>query len=176
MTYSLSTNFIPQQTKPSSQIDDYFGDVEPFIRGIEDLAPALRAHLLEIFDSPEDVADLKLEIAALIDGGRSFVTTTYNLEGDGPLIFTCYQHLTALVQTVQLGASPSCIRFSKLYFKGGAARFLAVRMSWQKPPFHPYRKENQAKQTKAELYKTCTESLKSSQEEKLTKMKHLVKP
>ncbi|CAB4018870.1 Hypothetical predicted protein [Paramuricea clavata] len=27
-----------------NQVHDYFGDVEPFIRGIEDLAPALRAH------------------------------------------------------------------------------------------------------------------------------------
>ena len=64
-----------------NQVCDYFGYVEPFLRGIEDLAPALRAHLLEIFDNPEDVADLKLEIAALIDGGRSFVTITYDLEG-----------------------------------------------------------------------------------------------
>lgn len=81
-----------------NQVCDYFGDVDPFLREIEDLAPALRAHLLEIFDNPEDVTELKLEIAALIDGGRSFFTTTYNLEGDGPLIFTCYQHLTALAQ------------------------------------------------------------------------------
>ena len=46
-----------------NQVCDYFGYVEPFLRGNEDLAPALRAHLLEHFDNPEDVADLKLEIA-----------------------------------------------------------------------------------------------------------------
>ena len=87
--------------------------VEPFLRGIEDLVPALRAHLLEIFDNPEDVADIKLEIAALIDGGRSFVTTTDDIEGDGPLIFTCYQHSTALAQAVQLGAYPNCTALSR---------------------------------------------------------------
>ena len=72
-----------------NQISDYFADVEPFIREIKDLAPASQAHLLEIFDTPEDVAHLKLKIAALIDGGKSFVKATYNLEGDGLFILTC---------------------------------------------------------------------------------------
>ena len=67
-----------------NQVCDYFGYVEPFLREIEDLAPASFDHLLELFNNPEDVADLKLEIAALIDAARSFVTTIYNLEEDGP--------------------------------------------------------------------------------------------
>ena len=58
-----------------NQISDYFADVEPFVREIEDLAPASPAHLLEIFYTPEDVAHL-LEIAAPIDDGKSFIKTT----------------------------------------------------------------------------------------------------
>ena len=37
-----------------NQVCDYFGYVEPFRRGIQDLAPALHAHVLEIFDNSED--------------------------------------------------------------------------------------------------------------------------
>lgn len=34
---------------------------------------------------------LKIELAAVIDLGEHFVKTTYQLEGDGPLVFECYQ-------------------------------------------------------------------------------------
>ena len=124
-----------------NQVCDYFGDVDPFLREIEDLAPALRAHLLEIFDNPEDVTELKLEIAALIDGGRSFFTTTYNLEGDGPLIFTCYQHLTALAQAVQLGVYPNCTALSHERANGNQVlfnQFLERAKSCIKPGFQYY--------------------------------------
>ena len=32
----------------------------------------------------------------MIDYGEEFVKTTYRLEGDGPLVFTCYQIIDAL--------------------------------------------------------------------------------
>ena len=67
------------------QVFEYYGDVEPFLRENDHLAPATRGHLLELFNQ-NDAADLKLEPAALIDGGAHFVTGTYNLEGDGPLV------------------------------------------------------------------------------------------
>ena len=69
------------------QVFEYYGDVEPFLRENDHLAPATRGHLLELFNNQNDAADLKLELAALIDGGVHFVTGTYNLEGDGPLVF-----------------------------------------------------------------------------------------
>ena len=53
------------------------------------------------------LADLKLELAALIDGGAHFVTGTYNLEGDGPLVFTCYEHLSTIVNAISVGSFPN---------------------------------------------------------------------
>ena len=50
------------------QVFEYYGDVEPFLRENDHLAPATRGHLLELFNNQNDAADLKLELAALIDG------------------------------------------------------------------------------------------------------------
>ncbi|CAB4024421.1 RNA-directed DNA polymerase from transposon BS [Paramuricea clavata] len=86
-------------------------------RGIEDLAPALHAHLLEIFDSPEDVADFKLEIADLIDA------------------------LDGFAQIVQLGAYPNCTALSRERANGNQVIFnqLLERVkSCIKPGFQYY--------------------------------------
>ena len=63
--------------------------VEPFVRENDHLAPATRAHLMEIFNFPADSKDLELALAAFVDGGNHFVSATYYLEGDGPLVFSC---------------------------------------------------------------------------------------
>ena len=47
------------------QVMEYFADVEPFLRENEHLAPATRRQLEEIFDNPNDPADLELELAAI---------------------------------------------------------------------------------------------------------------
>ena len=43
-----------------------------------------------------------MEAAVVVDVGRSFVqaTCTYNLEGDGPLVLTCYEMVSALTTSV----------------------------------------------------------------------------
>ena len=89
------------------QVLEYFGDVEPFLRENDYLAPATSGHLLDLFNSPADAADLQLELAALIDGGVHFVTATYVLEGDGPLVFSCYEHLSAIVNAITIGSFPN---------------------------------------------------------------------
>ena len=89
------------------QVFEYYGDVEPFLRENDHLATATRGHLLELFNNQNDAADLKLELAALIDGGVHFVTGTYNLEGDGPLVFTCYEHLSTIVNAISVGSFPN---------------------------------------------------------------------
>ena len=50
---------------------EYLADVEPFVRENDHLAPATRAHLMEIFNSPGDSKDLELELATFVDGGKS---------------------------------------------------------------------------------------------------------
>ena len=83
---------------------EYFADVEPLVRENDHLAPATRAHLMEIFNSPADSKDLELELAAFVDGGNHFVSETYYLEGDGPLVFSCYERLATVSNTVAVAA------------------------------------------------------------------------
>ena len=61
----------------------------------EDFPSATRTKLLSFFaDNKKD--KLQVELAAVIDYDEEFVKTTYKLEGDGPLIFTCYEIIDAL--------------------------------------------------------------------------------
>ena len=54
--------------------------------------------LQEILSDPQQHMLLKLELAATIDVGEHFVKAIYFLEGDGPLIFSCYEKLSAVNQ------------------------------------------------------------------------------
>ena len=89
---------------------EYFVDVEPFVRENDHLAPATRAHLMEIFNSPADSKDLELELATFVDGGNHFVSATYYLEGDGPLVFSCYERYS--IQCYSRSRLPQCGRSS----------------------------------------------------------------
>ena len=51
--------------------------------------------------------NLKLELAATIDVGKHFVKATYFLEGDGPLVFSCYEKLSAVSQFCQTPCFPN---------------------------------------------------------------------
>ena len=53
-----------------------FGDVEPFLRDTE-FSPATCKKLLHIFNTPQQVALAKLEVAAVIDIGSHFVKAMY---------------------------------------------------------------------------------------------------
>ena len=77
---------------------DLFADIEPFLRQHEEISPANGRYLLEIFD--ESLQKLRLELAAVIDSGVHFVNATYYLEGDGPLIYSCYERLSAVAHAI----------------------------------------------------------------------------
>ena len=66
-----------------------FGDVEFFWNNNPDIGPASWAKLLQFYQDAQKAVLLKLELAAIIDSGKPFVTATYDLEGDGPLVFSC---------------------------------------------------------------------------------------
>ena len=86
---------------------EYFADVEPFVRENAHLAPATRAHLMEIFNSPADSKDLEFKLASFVDRGNHFVSATYYLEGDGPLAFSCYERLATVSYAVAVAAYPN---------------------------------------------------------------------
>ena len=89
------------------QIMELFGDVESFLRGNEDLAPATRGKLLTYFDDTRKTICLKIEMAIIVDVGSHFVKATYALEGDGPLALTCYETISALTNAVSQGHYPN---------------------------------------------------------------------
>ena len=70
-------------------ITQQFGDVEAFLRN-DEVSSATSGKLMEIVSDVRKKATLQLELAAVIDIGIHFVKATYDLEGDGPLVFTCH--------------------------------------------------------------------------------------
>ena len=84
-----------------------FGDIKLFLDNNPDLGPASRDKLLEFFTNTQKNIYLKLELAAIVDWGRPFVTATYNLEGDGPLVFTCYETVQTIVSAIQVANTPN---------------------------------------------------------------------
>ena len=49
----------------------------------------------------------KAELAVVVDFRVHFVQTTYLLEGDGPLVFCCYEAISALTAAVNLAHYPT---------------------------------------------------------------------
>ena len=80
--------------------------MEPFLRE-NDVSPMCRMRLSESFDDPVSARDLGLELAAIIDAGKHFVSATYYLEGDGPLVFSCYERLSALAHAIAIESYPN---------------------------------------------------------------------
>ena len=84
-----------------------FGDVSPFLQSHLEVAPATTKKLLELFTDQQKKGVLQIELVAIIDGGENFVKATYNLEGDGPLVFECYEILTALTAGIHTAYYPN---------------------------------------------------------------------
>ena len=74
---------------------DLFVDVEPFLQEVT-LSPATVEKLLSVIRNAKEKKLLQVELAATIDAGLPFVKCTYNLEGDGPLVLSCYDTISAL--------------------------------------------------------------------------------
>ena len=51
----------------------------------EDVGPAIRSTLLDIIDNTQCHAQLRLELAAVVDVGDHIVKSIYTLEGNRPL-------------------------------------------------------------------------------------------
>ena len=84
-----------------------FGDVLPYLTTNTDLGPNSRRKLLGILQDLSKNALLKIELAAVVDYGEPFVRGTYNLEGDGPLVFICYEEVSAIVNAIYVENIPN---------------------------------------------------------------------
>ena len=68
---------------------EMWGDVYTFLQNNEDISPKSRKKLMELLENyPREVL---VELAVYVDAGEEFVKATYRLEGDGPLVFDCYE-------------------------------------------------------------------------------------
>ena len=90
-----------------SQIMSFFGDVAPFLQANPELSPPTNRKLLEMLQNPTVKAYVQIELAAIVDAGEAFVKATYNLEGDGPLVLRCYEILSTLTASIQVGHYPN---------------------------------------------------------------------
>ena len=50
-----------------------------------------------------------VELAVTIDTGMPFVKATYNLEGDGPLVLSCYETISELNATARQANYPNLL-------------------------------------------------------------------
>lgn len=69
--------------------------------------PNIVRQLQDLLSDPESVVNLKVELAITIDVGEYFVKATYFLEGDGPLVFSCYEKLNAVPEACQAPNFPN---------------------------------------------------------------------
>ena len=88
------------------QIHDLFGDVERFVASA-DLSPAAKLKLQNIMTTPSLKSQLMVKLAITIDAGEPFIKATYFLEGDGPLVFSCYERIQALRVSVSTAYYPN---------------------------------------------------------------------
>ena len=63
-----------------------------------------------------------LRAAATVDAGIHFVKSTYSLEGDGPLIFSYYEHLSAVAQAFGVGHYPCTLAVAREIANADAAQ------------------------------------------------------
>lgn len=86
------------------QILLYFGDILPFLMENE-ISLANRSKLLSILHDIHKKILLQVELAIVVDVGEQFVTATYLLEGNGSLVFLCYETLSKINYFIEVSSA-----------------------------------------------------------------------
>ena len=86
-----------------------FGDVEQFLQEADTakFVPQIVPQIRETLSDQESRINLQLQLAAIVDVGHHFVTATYYLEGDGPLVFSCHEKLQAVAEACRVPHFPN---------------------------------------------------------------------
>ena len=74
------------------QLQRLFDLFQPFLEALES-APSTRRHLLDVLKDVQQLQQLKVQLAVVVDAGQPFVSRTYLLEGDGELATQAYDYL-----------------------------------------------------------------------------------
>ena len=113
-----------------------FGDLLSFFTNNVDIGPSLRPKLLEILNDTQNIAQLQIELAAVIDLGETFVKATYKLEGDGALVMECYEVIRGIIATIHTGHYPNVQAIARKLSSGNPAchqQWLSYAISCLKP-------------------------------------------
>lgn len=89
------------------QVMVHYGDVEPFLLGNSDIAPATNKKLVTFLQDKQKNTYFQLELASIIDWGEHFVKATYFLEGDGPLALKCYERINIIIAAIHSAYCPN---------------------------------------------------------------------
>lgn len=84
-----------------------FGDVVPSFQENERGSPVGCGKLLQIVTDQQKLAYHKVELVVIVDAGEAFVKETYCLEGDGPIVLTCFEILSTLAASIQTQHYPN---------------------------------------------------------------------
>ena len=107
------------------QVMTYFGDIQSFLRGNQDIGSSLRSKLLAFSSDSQTTGKLKIEIAAAIDWGRDepFVKACYHLEGDEPLALECYEVVDQVLSSIAVENIPNVRAVSQVLSGGQPPAF-----------------------------------------------------
>ena len=77
-----------------------FSDVQPILEEKSDIGCAVHARMLAILHDLTRIVYLKVELAVIVDAGKQLAQTTYNHEGDGPLVLHCFDRFKAACHSI----------------------------------------------------------------------------
>ena len=86
-----------------------YGDLQPFLEENGDVGLATRRKMLDLLHDQQKQGLLKIELAATVDAGLPLVQTTYHLEGDGPLVLTCFEEVDKVFKAIQVAHFPNLL-------------------------------------------------------------------
>ena len=97
---------------------EMYGDVLPFLEENENVGLATRRKMLDILHDQQKQGVLQIELAATMDGGLPLVQATYCLEGDGPLVLTCFEEVNKVFKAIQVAHLPNLNRVAERISQG----------------------------------------------------------
>ena len=123
------------------QVFELFPDVDSFVKSNDEFSHTTRSKLIALLNDQAKRVILKVELATIVDFGHQFVTTTYNLEGDGPLVFLCYESISALTAALNIANYPNLNALSRELSCGNAVteqQLIAYGKACINPAIHYY--------------------------------------
>ena len=92
------------------QVLEQFGDLDPFLRRDDIGSPATLSKLKAILSDSGTCGKkvyLQIELASAVDYGKHFISASYSLEGDGPLVFSCYEVIEKIQAAIHANYTPN---------------------------------------------------------------------